>query len=383
MDDDPTRRRQQRTHAAVLDLKDRFDLGARAYIDGANQGPLPRRALAAVRRALEWKRDPALLDDRLYFELPDRIRAAASRLLGCEPAHVAIATGASHGISLVACGLDWAAGDRVVVPRGEFPANALPWTALRSRGVRVDVVAPERLLEAIDGSTRAVSVGQVNFANGRRLELESIGRACEQAGAIFVVDAAQSLGAIPFDVGRCRATVVAAAGYKWLMSPYGTGFTYVHPDWVERFRLPAFNWATVAGADDFNRLVGLEPRHRPGSIRFDVPETASFLNAAAMAESLEMLDEVGVDRAFRHSLALLDTVIDDLPAGYRVDSPLESAARSTILRIVGPDPESTRRAHERLQSAGVAVSLRQDGLRLAPGIWTSASDVARLLEALR
>ena len=99
------------------------------------------------------------------------------------------------------------------------------------------------------------------------------------------------------------AAVVAVAGYKWLLSPYGTGVTYVHPDWIERFRLPTFNWATIIGADDFNKLVDLEPRQRHGAIRFDVPETAAFIHGRALAESLEFLGEVGVERINAHVIA--------------------------------------------------------------------------------
>lgn len=362
-------------------MKDLFDLGERAYLDGANHGPMPRRALDAARHALEWKRDPATLDDALYFALPDRVRRAGAALIGCAPEDVAVVTGASHGISLVACGLDWRPGDRVVLPRGEFPANALPWLALRSRGVQVQPVDPDRVVDAVEGA-RVVSVGHVNFATGRRFDLDAIGSACAAHGAILVVDAAQSLGAVPFDVRRCGAAVVAVAGYKWLMSPYGTGLTYVHPDHVERFRLPTFNWATIVGADDFNRLVDLEPVHRPGAIRFDVPETAAFIHGAAMAESLELILEAGVDSIYRHALGLLDRMVAGLPAAFRVDSDLEPARRSTILRIVGPDPEATRRAHARMVKAGVAVSLREGGLRVAPGIWADEGDVDRFLEVL-
>lgn len=368
--------------APTLRYRDRFDLGDRLYLDGANHGPLPRASRRAAERALGWKSDPATLDDREYFALPDRIRRVASALLGCAPASVAVGTGASHGIGLVACGLDWQAGDRVVIPRGEFPANHLPWLALRERGVRVDIVDPEHLLEAITPGTRAVAVGHVNFATGRRLDLASLGEACERHEAIFVVDAAQSLGIVPFDVDECRATVVAGAGYKWLMSPYGTGITYVRPGHEGRFRLPFFNWASIEGASDFGSLVGLAPRFRSGAVRFDVPEAAAFVQGMAMAESLELLASVGVANVLRHSISLADAILADLPAGYRGDSPMEPAERSGIVRLVGPAPGAAADVHARLRQMGVAVSLREGGLRVAPGLWNEPEDAGHFLESL-
>ncbi len=368
--------------APFLDLENEFDLGDRAYLDGANHGPLPRRSRTAAERALDCKRDPATLDDADYFALPDRIRRAAAELLGAEPSDVAVATGASHGIGLVACGLDWRPGDRVVIPHGEFPANDLPWRMLREQGVVVDVVEPDELLASLRDETRVASVGHVNFATGRRLPIEKIGAACRQRGTLFVVDAAQSLGAVPFDVKQCSADVVAVAGYKWLMSPYGTGLTYVRPELVERLRVPLVNWSSIEGADDFNRLIDLEPRYRPGTARFDVPETAAFIHGSAMAESLGLLVEVGADRVLAHVSALIDRIVAGLPGEFRADSPMCPEQRSTILRVVGQDPKHTRAAHGRLRRAGVAVSLRESGLRVAPGIWNTPAHTDRFLEVL-
>ena len=367
---------------ALLDLSDEFDLRGRVYLDGASQGPMGRRAIVAAERALDWKRDPCGLDDGEFFALPDRIRAAASTLLGCRPQDIALATGASHGISLVTGGLDWLAGDHVVVPTGEFPANNLPWRRLCTLGVEVEFVDPNDVLAAICSRTRVVSVGHVNFATGRRLDLDAIGAACERHGALFLVDASQSVGAIPFDVTQCKASVVAIAGYKWLMSPYGTGITYVSPVWLERIRMTTFNWATIVGADDFNGLAELELQHRPGAIRFDVPETAAFIHGSAMVESLELLVQTGVDAVAAHATLLLDHLIEGLPTSLRAASSLVPEQRSTILRLVGRKTEVTLEAYTRLREAGIGVSLREGGLRVSPGIWNTVGDIDVLLASL-
>ncbi len=364
----------------MLDLRHEFDLASRAYLDGAAHGPMPRRSLEAARDALDWKRDPSTLEDAEYFRLPDRIRAASAMLLNCDPESVAVATGASHGISLVACGLDWSPGDHVVVPTGEFPSVTLPWRDLAQRGVDVEWADPTAVVDAIRADTRVVAVGHVNFATGRRLDLDAIGDRCRAVGALLLVDASQSLGVVPVDARSCGAAVVAVAGYKWLLSPYGTGVTYVHPDWVDRFRLPTFNWATIVGADDFNKLVDLEPQQRPGAIRFDAPETAAFIQGRALAESLEFLNEVGVERIKTHVTALLDRLLGALPETVAVESSLIPAHRSSIVRLVPVG--DVRALYGRLYAAGIKVSLREGGLRVAPGVWNTAEDIDRLLAVL-
>lgn len=371
-----------------MSWKDRFELGDTVYLNGANHGPFPRVACDAVRQALEWKRDPSRIDDRIYFSLPDRVRRAAAPFFGCRPQDLAVQTGASAGVALLAGGIDWRAGDRVVVPEGEFPTNYLPWRALEARGVEVDLVPtagglrPDAIAAALRPRTRVVAVGHVNFANGFRADIEEIGVLCHERGIAFLVDASQSACAVPVDATRCRVTVMTAAGYKWMLSPYGTGLFYVDPQWVERLPVATVNWSTVRGAEDFNNLTGLRLDYRPGAARWDAPETASFLNLMPMAASLEMLGEIGVDAVFAHSVALIDRLLAGLPAGFGADSSMQAAERSAIFRIVGNDADGTRKAYERCVAAGISVSLREGGIRVSPGVWSSTDDIDRLLEEL-
>lgn len=368
--------------------KEHFDLGDTIYLNGAAHGPFPKVAITAVEEALSWKRDPSLIDDTVYFSLPNRIRQAAVPFLHVEPRDIAVVTGASTGINLLASGLDWRPGDHVVIPAGEFPANYLPWFALRDRGVEVSVIDPPGGLtaasvrESLRPATRVVAVGHVNFATGYRIDIDSLGDLCAAHGALLVVDASQSFSAVPIDARRCGAAVIAAAGYKWMCSPYGTGLAYVDPELIDRLPVPIVNWESVVGAEDFNNLTNLDLRFRPGAARHDAPETASFLNCMAMAAALEFLAAIGVEQIFAHAKSLLDRLIDGLPQGFAPDSSLEPASRSTILRVVGEDPARTREAHARCLRAGISVSLREDGIRVAPGVWNSAADIDRLLEVL-
>jgi selenocysteine lyase/cysteine desulfurase len=368
--------------------KEHFDLGETIYLNGASHGPLPSVAIDAAGEGLDWKRDPSLIDDSIYFTLPDRVRAAGAPFFGVDAEGIAVVTGASTGINLVVAGLDWRPGDHVIIPAGEFPANYLPWFSLRAKGVEVTVLDDDRGAQAADfeaamrDRTRVVALGHVNFATGYRIDIDAVGEMCADRGVAFVVDASQSLCAVPLNAGGCGAAVVSAAGYKWMCSPYGTGLFYVNPAWLERLPVPNVNWESVVGADDFNNLTRLDLTYRPGAARHDAPETASFTNCMAMAASLEFLGAIGPERIFAHSRALLDRLIAGLPSPFRPDSDLDPAHRSTILRLVGDDPEATAAAHQRCLAAGISVSLRENGIRVAPGVWNSSDDIDHLLEVL-
>ena len=371
-----------------MSWKSDFDLGGTTYLNGANHGPLPRVAIDAANEALEWKRDPSSIDDSIYFTLPNRVRRAAAPFFNCDPEDLAVTTGASAGMSLLAGGLEWKPKDHVVIPAGEFPAVYLPWVALRSSGVEVTVLPTDgglttgQIVEALRSTTRVVAVGHVNFATGHRLDVEAIGRICRDRGIAFVIDATQSVGSVPFDVRAAGASVVAAAGYKWMLSPYGTGVFYVDPEWVNRLRVPFVNWATVNGAEDFNKMTELAIDFRAGATRWDAPETASFLNCNPMAAALEFLGQIGVEQVFDYTRSLIDRLVDGLPTGFRVESSLADEHRSSICRLVADDQELTRAAYQRCLQAHISVSMRESGLRVSPGVWNSEGDIDRLLQQL-
>ena len=371
-----------------MSWKSDFDLGGTTYLNGANHGPLPRVAIDAVNEALEWKRDPSSIDDSIYFTLPDRVRQAAAPFFNCHPEDLAVTTGASAGMSLLAGGLDWKPGDHVVIPAGEFPAVYLPWVALRSSGVEVTVLPTDgglttgRIVEALRPTTRVVAVGHVNFATGYRLDVEAIGRICRDRGIAFVIDATQSVGSVPFDVRTAGAAVAAAAGYKWMLSPYGTGIFYVDPAWVNRLPVPVINWATVNGSEDFNKMTELDIDFRTGATRWDAPETASFFNCNPMVAALEFLGQIGIEQVFAHTRSLIDRLVDGLPTSFRIESSLAAERRSSICRLVGDDQELTQAAYQRCLQAKISVSMRESGLRVSPGVWNSEGDIDRLLEQL-
>src|SRR5579862_4425744 len=151
-----------------------FAMEDAVYLDAAGQGPLPRTAIRAAQQALEGKKCPHHVPQGTYTELPNRVRTLAARLIGGQPEEIAITTGASSGLATVANGLDWNAGDEVLIAQGEFPAHFTAFLPLAAAGkLVVRVVKPAgRFLAASDfishigPRTRLVSASLVRYDNG-------------------------------------------------------------------------------------------------------------------------------------------------------------------------------------------------------------------------
>jgi selenocysteine lyase/cysteine desulfurase len=67
------------------------------------------------------------------------------------------------------------------------------------------------------------------WTDGTLIDLAAIGRRCREMGAALVVDATQSVGALPLDVAEVQPDFLVVSGYKWLLCPYTIGFLYVAP----------------------------------------------------------------------------------------------------------------------------------------------------------
>jgi len=236
------------TMTLATDYRTEFaDFEGVTYLNAALQGPLPLVAARAAQEALEWKKHPYRLPDSAYFELPDRIREKAARLIGALPDEIAVTTGASAGLAAVAAAIDWKPGDEVLVGRGEFPAHFSTWLRYEQAGkLRVRVVEPrgrfisaDDYVEQIGPRTRVVSASLVRFDNGARLDARRVAQACEKVGAALLLDLAQCTGAMAMNIRDLGASMAVCSGYKWFLGPYGTGFFWIASEWIERLPLGA------------------------------------------------------------------------------------------------------------------------------------------------
>jgi cysteine desulfurase/selenocysteine lyase len=371
--------------------KEWFEIEDATYLNAAGQGPLPRVALHAASQALEWKKFPHTISESVYFDLPNRIRTSLSSLIGGAAEEIAITTGTFSGLAAVAAGLEWKSDDEVLIARGEFPAHFTTWLPMQTAGkLKVIMVEPRgRFLTADDfiahigPHTRLVSTSLVRFDDGVRLDAAKIARACHDASALLLLDAAQCVGAMPIDVRALGADFLAASGYKWLLSPYGTGFFWARGELIDQMRVGPFYWMALEDAAQFHTLSTGVYKLAKGARRWDSPETASFTNLAAMDASLVLLLRVGVEEVWEHTSRLTAMLIERLPRDrYVLASPASADARGTYLCVAARKPEMTAQVFERLRAAQVFVSLREGALRISPHLYNSERDIDRLLTVL-
>jgi cysteine desulfurase/selenocysteine lyase len=369
------------------------DLTVPAYLNHAAVGPLARPTLVAMQTAAAAQAAHGLGAFPGWLAGLEEARAGAAALVGGRPDQVALVHSTGEAITAVAMGLDWRPRDRVILLRGEFPTNVLPW--LRAAELfdldvvwlgAADFYGPsgrglQSAAEALRGGARLLAVSAVQFQTGLRMPLRELADLAHAAGAELAVDAIQALGAV--DMTSTGADWIAAGGHKWLMAPAGTGLLWGSDAAWARYQPRLAGWLSVPHAFDFLSGPAGLLRYDKAPLRGPAAVEGSNRNHPGFAALAAALRLAGTpDATFAHVQPLLDRVEGHLLSrGWRSERSPVPAQRSCILAATPPtgvDLAATARA---LADAGVSVATPDGRLRVSPSWPSTDADVDRLIAA--
>jgi len=357
------------------------------YLNHAAVAPWPRRASSAVSQFAEQNATLGARDYPQWLKIENRLRERLARLLNAPTsADVALVKNTSEALSFVAFGLDWRAGDQIVISDEEFPSNRVVWEALQPQGVEVIQVSlagadPEAdLLAACTPRTRLLAISAVQYASGIRLDLDRLGHGCEQRGVLLCIDAIQQLGALPFDVQQSRCAFAMADGHKWMLGPEGLGVFYCRSDLRPQLKLHEYGWHMLEHAGDYDRGDWQPAR---SARRFECG-SPNMLGAVALEASLSLLEEVGMHQvaaSLNERMEWLRAGLRQLP-GIELLSPAqpERSAGIVTFRLAG---SANQALFEQLRAEQVVCALRGGGIRLSPHFYTPAEVIEDTLALLR
>jgi len=358
------------------------------YLNAAFFTPQLKSRRAAGVEALNSADAPWTIGSETFFVPVDRLRGLFARLIGGDADGVAIIPSVSYGVGIAAANLDVGPGKTVVVLKDQFPSAIYPWrSALAENGGEIRTVTlpdqsepwTDAVLAAIDDTTAAVSVPNCLWTDGSFLDLAAIGAAARGVGAALVVDASQSLGAIPFDVGVVQPDFVFAAGYKWLLGPYALNYLWMSPQHRDGVPLEE-TWVSRSEANDFTKLVNYRDEYAPGARRFDFGERAAFQLMPLAIVAIEQVLEWGVDDVAAATERLTAAIEKQATIRGLLAAP-RHARGPHLIGLRSPDGLPKGLAGKLAQQK-VFVSVRGDSIRVSPYLYNDQSDVDRLFAAL-
>lgn len=357
------------------------------YLNHAGVAPISTRVEEALARyAAEATRRGAFDYDRVYDTELERVRGRAAVLLGARSEEIAFVKNTTEGLGLVASGLDWRPGDRVVTCDLEYPSNVYPWWWLRGRGVETVLLRGREgrlpfdvVEEALrDPRIRLLSLSSVEFGSGFRHDWVRLGRMCRERGILFCVDAIQSLGCLPLDVEEAGIDFLASDGHKWLLSVEGCGIFYCSRRVLEHVQPRIVGWRSVSNNRDYDSYH-LELQESAGRFEEGTPNTAGIF---ALGAAIDLLLEIGVEAIGRRVLSLTGQLAEGLrQRGATLLSPRAAEERSGIVAF-RLDEEPPARTASKLRRRGIFVVVRRGAVRASPHFYNSEQDLNALLEAL-
>lgn len=355
------------------------------YMNHAAVSPLSTMVLDSINEFLLERSDTKIENYETVLVKTGLAKQKLSALLKTNPDRIAFVDNTSNGLNILAQGLNWKEGDRIILNDIEFPSNVYPFLNLRSQGVEIDfvkakngIVSAEDVIDMITPSTRLISISQVQFLSGYRVNLKMIGDVCREKGIIFCVDGIQGIGAFPVDVVDEKIDFLACGTQKWLMGLQGLAYIYISEDLQEKITPKYVGWTSVE--DPWN-LLHYDLKLRKAADTFQTG-TTSAIGVCAINASLDLFEMYGFQNVEKSILENTKYFINQLDSiglsPIMLDIPAEH-----LSGIVSFACNDAKAYFEKLTNNHVECALREGIVRLSPHYYNTTEEIDRVIDILK
>ena len=381
------------TDEAVAKIREQFPaLGSYTYFTTNGLGVLSSRTLEALRDQLEDLSRNAIVSVLFRNEpLVSDTRTRVARFLNCQPEEIAFCRNTSEGVLWTASSLRFHPGDEVLLVQGEYPANILPWMAQECRGVvtrllrpRDRRVTPELVAEAWSRRTRVLAISFVQYNSGFRADLGALAEIVHSRGGVLFCDAIQGLGAVRLDVQAAGIDFLSAGTHKWLLGLQGLGLFFCRRD-----QLPELEAIHVAASSLIREMDPEDPdapydREFVDEVRRFEEGTRNYLGIAALRQSLQLIEDLGIENIEARVRALTEYVVREVERrGCRVASPRGEGEWSGILLFAppagGPKANDIVAA---MHGERITINAREGCIHMGVHFYNTHADIDRMLSVL-
>ncbi len=327
------------------------------YLDGNSLGMLPLDAIRTVRDVTEQQWGERLIRawNEGWWDLQIELGDLLGPLLGASPGEVIISDSTSVNLYKLAWAALSAQPERstIVTDDLNFPTDLYVLGAVASaQGGSLRIIASdgvhgplEGLRAALDSDTALVALSHTTFKSGYTYDMAETTEMVHAAGAMVLWDCSHSVGAMPIDLGTCRADLAVGCTYKYLNGgPGSPAFLYVRRDLQNRLENPISGWWGHAEPFAFD----LEFRPTQGIRRFHTG-TMPILSLATAGAGIREVAGAGVDAIRAKSVGMGEYFVQQwethlLPLGFQLQSPRNPAQRGSHITIGHPNAWPITRA---------------------------------------
>ncbi|CAL9634053.1 aminotransferase class V-fold PLP-dependent enzyme [Streptomyces sp. enrichment culture] len=377
------------------------------YLDTACIGIVPQSVARAVRDFVDQVQqvpaDSGTAHHGRLNKARDAARPRVAELIGAQPQDIALVESATHGLNVAALALPLESGDVVAMADTEYIQMGVTWSQLARNGVKIcriphqgGEITVDTIDRYLDFDVTALALSSVQWTTGYRADLAKISEMCRDRGIMLIVDGAQHIGAVPFDVSQTPVDVLVSSGHKWLNSPFGTGFLYLSPDIRSRLHRPisgffaanppARTWGEAFLRPDISPFQ--EFTYTDDARAWETGGTSNYPGGVGLSAAVKLILDRGVEYGWECILSLTEHLLEGLRRiNVRIVTPQAVDSRSGIVTFTTGQNDSDVALAAYLSEAGISVSVRYaggaGGIRVSCHWSNTAADVDRLLDAVR
>ena len=367
----------------VASYRDRFPIfHERTYVNSCSQGALANEVRAAYEEYLNGLEEFGSLWET-WVGVKERVRSGLARTFSCDESEVAITSCASTAVSAIASSIDFRQPRNTIVTTSlEFPTIGQIWHAQKRRGARVihvpagdtNELSATAVAEAIDDTTALVSISHVCYRDGAMTPVAEIIDLAHRRGVPVLVDAYQSVGAVPIDFHDMGADFLVGGVLKYMLGSPGVGFALVNAATTAEYVPTSTGWFAARDISAMD-IYEFDPAKDSRRFEFGTPVVPSLYAAEA---GLRLLNEVGVDAAWAVSRELHEQLRAGIEGlGGRIVTP--SRAHGPMIAVASRDDHALVNA---LAADGIVVSCRAGNVRISPHFYNNAADMDAVLASL-
>jgi len=304
---------------------------------------------ASVGRGLHY---PSYLATKSYDEAHEKVRKFFNG-----KGEIIFTKNCTEAINIIAYGIEWKTGDKIVTTYLEHNSNLLPWLNLRLQGIEVEVLKCEtdgtidlkELSKSIDNRTKLVAVTHASNVLGTIVPVGDITEIAKKKGAMVLIDGAQAAPHLKVDLDTIGCDFYAASGHK-MLGPSGTGFLFINTQVLNRLK-PMMLGGGSATDVELDKITFTK-----GGKIFEAG-TPNIAGGIGLGAAVDYLKKIGMEQIKEHELELVAYLMDQLKKidGITIHGPRELKKRTGVVSFSIKDIPAHRIAILLDEIGGIAI----------------------------
>ena len=357
------------------------------YVAACSQGPLSTRVEGAMARFMDSWRSIGNPWEQEWIPTVMRAADRFAQLINAPPSSIGVTTSVSAALVTMLSALDFSERPKVIASALDFPTLPDILLAHRQKGLIELDILPEQNGEipfeayerAVDGRTGLVCLSSASYATGALFPIQKVAELSRARGALCLVDAFQTMGALKLDVCQVKPDFVITGTLKYVLGTQGAALMYIAPELAPGLEPTAIGWMAAADpfGTNFDRL-----EYAAGAARFQ-GDTFGIASCYAADTALELLAEIGIDAIEQRVVWLTRRFINGLEEiGVRPNGPTTDGKVGPMVAV--PVSGDAHEWQERLRhEEAIVTAARGNALRFAFHFYNDGSDVDACLDVVK